>query len=94
MGVAWIPERDGAFVAAHADGNLYSKDGSVETSFPVIKDQTQFSVAHARSSKSNPIARWHICQGPINAIAFSADGRYLATVGRDGIYLAANCYVK
>ncbi|MFS7907395.1 putative transcription factor WD40-like family [Helianthus anomalus] len=112
MGVAWIPERDGAFVAAHADGNLYvyekasfqfgsymflnivSKDGSVESSFPVIKDQTQFSVAHARSSKSNPIARWHICQGPINAIAFSADGRYLATVGRDGIYLAANCYVK
>ena len=21
--MAWIPERDGAFVAAHADGNLY-----------------------------------------------------------------------
>ncbi|KAI7749425.1 hypothetical protein M8C21_000245, partial [Ambrosia artemisiifolia] len=82
--VAWIPERDGAFVAAHADGNLYSKDGPGDSTFPVIKDQTQFSVAHARSSKSNPIARWHICQGPINAIAFSADGRYLATVGRDG----------
>lgn len=28
-----------------------SKDASVDTSFPVIKDQTQFSVAHARSSK-------------------------------------------
>ncbi|PWA52030.1 WD40/YVTN repeat-like-containing domain-containing protein [Artemisia annua] len=105
--VAWIPERDGAFVAAHADGNLYvyekaslnliinaslchctlllgSKDGPGDSTFPVIKDQTQFSVAHARSSKSNPIARWHICQGPINAIAFSADGRHLATVGRDG----------
>ncbi|KAK9068651.1 hypothetical protein SSX86_012766 [Deinandra increscens subsp. villosa] len=86
--VAWIPERDGAFVAAHADGNLYvyekGKDGPGDSIFPVIKDQTQFSVAHARSSKSNPIARWHICQGPINAIAFSADGRHLATVGRDG----------
>ncbi|KAJ9558965.1 hypothetical protein OSB04_013579, partial [Centaurea solstitialis] len=82
--IAWIPERDGAFVAAHADGNLYSKDGPGDSTFPVIKDQTQFSVAHARSSKSNPIARWHICQGPINAIAFSADGRHLATVGRDG----------
>ncbi|KAJ0623650.1 putative transcription factor WD40-like family [Helianthus annuus] len=97
MGVAWIPERDGAFIAAHADGNLYvyekSKDGSVESSFPVIKDQTQFSVAHARSSKSNPIARWHICQGPINAIAFSADGRYLATVGRDG-YLRVFDYLN
>nr|XP_043609336.1 probable catabolite repression protein creC [Erigeron canadensis] len=86
--IAWVPERDGAFVAAHADGNLYvyekSKDGPGDSTFPVIKDQTQFSVAHARSSKSNPIARWHICQGPINAIAFSADGRHLATVGRDG----------
>ncbi|PWA70160.1 WD40/YVTN repeat-like-containing domain-containing protein [Artemisia annua] len=49
--VAWIPERDGAFVAAHADGNLYSKDGPGDSTFPVIKDQTQFSVAHARSSK-------------------------------------------
>ncbi|KAI3683496.1 hypothetical protein L1987_84001 [Smallanthus sonchifolius] len=96
-GVAWIPERDGAFVAAHADGNLYvyekSKDGPGDSSFPVIKDQTQFSVAHARSSKSNPIARWHICQGPINAIAFSADGRYLATVGRDG-YLRVFDYLN
>ncbi|XP_047317242.1 WD repeat-containing protein 20-like [Impatiens glandulifera] len=33
---------------------------------------------------SNPIARWHICRASINAIAFSADGKYLATVGRDG----------
>ncbi|XP_023733237.1 probable catabolite repression protein creC [Lactuca sativa] len=86
--ISWIPEREGAFVAAHADGNLYvyekSKDGPGDSTFPVIKDQTQFSVAHARSSKSNPIARWHICQGPINAISFSADGRHLATAGRDG----------
>nr|GEW30925.1 hypothetical protein [Tanacetum cinerariifolium] len=54
--VAWIPERDGAFVAAHADGNLYvyekSKDGPGDSTFPVIKDQTQFTVAHARSSKN------------------------------------------
>ncbi|KAD5803478.1 hypothetical protein E3N88_14838 [Mikania micrantha] len=83
--VVWIPEHDGAFVAAHADGNLYfyekaTKDGSGDSSFPVIRDQAQFSVAHERSSKSNPFARWHICQGPINAIAFSADGRYLATL--------------
>uniref|UniRef100_A0A5B7AQK9 Uncharacterized protein n=1 Tax=Davidia involucrata TaxID=16924 RepID=A0A5B7AQK9_DAVIN len=86
--ISWIPERDGAFVVAHADGNLFvyekSKDGTGDSSFPVIKDQTQFSVAHARSSKSNPIARWHICQGSINSIAFSTDGKYLATVGRDG----------
>ncbi|KAG5566751.1 hypothetical protein RHGRI_002328 [Rhododendron griersonianum] len=80
--VAWIPGRDGAFVVAHADGN--SKDGTVDASFPIVKDLTQFSVAHAKSSKSNPVARWHICQGSVNNIAFSADGKYLATVGRDG----------
>ncbi|CAL5346379.1 unnamed protein product [Camellia sinensis] len=32
----------------------------------------------------NPVARWHICQGSINSIAFSTDGTYIATVGRDG----------
>ena len=87
--IAWIPQGDGAFAVAHSDGNLYvyekGKDGTGDSSFPVIKDQTQFTVAHARSSKSNPVARWHICQGSINSIAFSSDGTYLATVGRDGI---------
>ncbi|KAJ4704876.1 WD repeat-containing protein [Melia azedarach] len=95
--VAWVPGGDGAFVVAHADGNLYvyekSKDGAGDSSFPVIKDQTQFSVAHARYSKSNPIARWHICQSAINSIAFSTDGAYLATVGRDG-YLRVFDYSK
>ncbi|KAF2289949.1 hypothetical protein GH714_039273 [Hevea brasiliensis] len=48
------------------------------------------SVGHACSDimmflqQSNPIARWHICQGSINSITFSTDGAYLATVGRDG----------
>ncbi|PSR92848.1 WD repeat-containing protein [Actinidia chinensis var. chinensis] len=85
--IAWVPNGDGAFIVAHSDGNFYvyekNKDGSTDPLFPVIKDQTQFSVAHARYSK-NPIARWHICQGSINSIAFSTDGTYIATVGRDG----------
>ena len=34
--------------------------------------------------QSNPVARWHICQGSINSIAFSTDGTFLSTVGRDG----------
>jgi WD40 repeat protein len=38
--------------------------------------------------QSNPVARWHICQGSINAISFSPDGAYMATVGRDGTYFA------
>ncbi|KAI8028282.1 WD repeat-containing protein 20 [Camellia lanceoleosa] len=32
----------------------------------------------------NPVARWHICQGSINSIAFSTDGTYIATIGRYG----------
>ncbi|TQE13150.1 hypothetical protein C1H46_001234 [Malus baccata] len=95
--IAWVPGGDGAFVVAHADGNLYvyekSKDGAGDSSFPVIKDPAQFSVSHARYNKSNPIARWHICQGSVNGIAFSTDGSYLATVGRDG-YLRVFDYSK
>ncbi|WCJ34578.1 Transducin/WD40 repeat-like superfamily protein [Euphorbia peplus] len=95
--VAWVPGGDGSFVVGHSDGNLYvyekSKDGAGDSSFPAVKDPNQFCVAHARYSKSNPIARWHICQGSINSIAFSSDGAYLATVGRDG-YLRVFDYSK
>ncbi|KAH0469790.1 hypothetical protein IEQ34_001348 [Dendrobium chrysotoxum] len=91
------PDGDGIFVSAHADGNLYvygkNKDGAIDPSFPAIKDPTQFSVTHARSSKCNPIIRWHISQGFINNISFSMDGGYLATVGRDG-YLRVFDYLK
>ncbi|KAL3646773.1 hypothetical protein CASFOL_009317 [Castilleja foliolosa] len=85
--VEWIPNGVGSFIVAHIDGSMYvyekNKDGSGEHTFPMIKDLAQFSVSHARYSK-NPVARWHICQGSINGIAFSADGAYIATVGRDG----------
>ncbi|CAN1274783.1 Probable catabolite repression protein creC [Linum perenne] len=95
--IAWVPGSDGAFVVAHADGNLFvyekNKDSAGDASFPVVKDQAQFSVSHARYSKNNPIARWHICQGSINSITFSADGTNLATVGRDG-YLRVFDYTK
>ncbi len=40
---------------------------------------------HEWLMQSNPIARWHICQGSINGLSFSPDGKYLATVGRDGM---------
>ncbi|XP_050228403.1 uncharacterized protein LOC126677692 [Mercurialis annua] len=95
--IAWVPGGEGAFIVAHADGSSYvyekNKDGAGDSSFPLIKDITQFSIAHARYNKSNPVARWHICQGAINSIAFSADGAYLATVGRDG-YLRVFDYFK
>ncbi|CAH8364087.1 unnamed protein product [Eruca vesicaria subsp. sativa] len=82
--IAWVPGGDGSFVVAHADGNLYNKDSATDSTFPAIRDPTQFSVDKAKNSKSNPVARWHICQGSINSIAFSNDGSHLATVGRDG----------
>ncbi|THU55672.1 hypothetical protein C4D60_Mb11t09030 [Musa balbisiana] len=86
--VAWVPEHEGTFVVGHADGNIYvyekSKDVTADSSFPVIKDQTQFSVAHTRSNKSNPVARWHVCHGSVNSISFSVNGTYMATVTRDG----------
>uniref|UniRef100_A0A0D9XPM1 Uncharacterized protein n=1 Tax=Leersia perrieri TaxID=77586 RepID=A0A0D9XPM1_9ORYZ len=87
-GVAWVPGHEGFFVVSNADGNLYvydkSKDGNTDWAFPTIDDQSEMMISHAKSSKSNPVARWHICQGAVNAISFSPDGAYLATVGRDG----------
>lgn len=86
--MAWVPGHAGTFVVGHADGNIYvyekNKEGIFDSSFPVIKDQTQFSVSRTRSSKSNPVARWHVCHGSINSISFSADGACMATVSRDG----------
>ncbi|KAG4970524.1 hypothetical protein JHK84_036619 [Glycine max] len=88
--IAWVPGGDGAFVVGHADGNL--------TEMVLV-------ILHSRLSKikhnflfpmhvtSNPIARWHICQGSIDSISFSTDGTYIATVGRDG-YLRVFDYLK
>eukprot|EP00850_Spirogloea_muscicola_P009026 SM000050S16951 [mRNA] locus=s50:44162:46830:+ [translate_table: standard] len=86
--VAWVPGSGGLFVVAYLDGNLYvydkSKDTSGDVAFPPPREPHAFSVAHARSSKSNPVARWHVCAGPLNALAFSSDGTFLACAGRDG----------
>ncbi|BBH06007.1 Transducin/WD40 repeat-like superfamily protein [Prunus dulcis] len=41
--------------AQHYNKDGSSKDGAGDSSFPVIKDQAQFSVAHARYSKSNQL---------------------------------------
>jgi hypothetical protein len=53
--VAWVPNAEGLFVAGHADGNAYvydkSKEGGGDVPFPPVKDTTQFSISHARSSK-------------------------------------------
>ena len=84
--VAWVPQGDGLFVVAHADGNIYvydkvkilllqsdemylfihfsfallfnmlimgwqNKEGSIDATFPPVKEASQFLVVHARSSK-------------------------------------------
>ncbi|ONI00633.1 hypothetical protein PRUPE_6G099500 [Prunus persica] len=81
----------------------YNKEGSVScsrcTSIAwVPKGNGVFVAAHADGNlyvyeKNNPISRWHICQGSVNSIAYSPDGTYLATVGRDG-YLRVFDYSK
>ncbi|XP_021831103.1 WD repeat-containing protein 20-like isoform X2 [Prunus avium] len=81
----------------------YNKEGSVSSSRCtsiawVPKSNGVFVAAHADGNlyvyeKSNPISRWHICQGSVNSIAYSPDGTYLATVGRDG-YLRVFDYSK
>ncbi|XP_034219468.1 probable catabolite repression protein creC isoform X2 [Prunus dulcis] len=81
----------------------YNKEGSVScsrcTSIAwVPKGNGVFVAAHADGNlyvyeKSNPISRWHICQGSVNSIAYAPDGKYFATVGRDG-YLRVFDYSK
>uniref|UniRef100_A0A0E0R4W4 Uncharacterized protein n=1 Tax=Oryza rufipogon TaxID=4529 RepID=A0A0E0R4W4_ORYRU len=96
-GVAWVPGHEGFFVVSNADGNLFvydkSKDVNTDWTFPTVEDQSEMKISYAKSSKSNPVARWHICQGAINAISFSPDGTYLATIGRDG-YLRVFDFAK
>ncbi|CAL5426546.1 unnamed protein product [Camellia sinensis] len=139
--ITWIPGREGAFVVAHADGNLYvyekaslnfalevpllcllkllsSTPAACSNIVSSMYDRARMVLVmlpsqssriwlnfllHMRSpvrsvvgkmgneEVSNPIARWHICDGSINGIAFSSDGKYLATVGRDGYYGALLC---
>ncbi|CAM6092794.1 unnamed protein product [Calypogeia fissa] len=95
--VAWVPQCEGKFLSANADGNIYiydkNKEGSGDVAFPPLKEGAPFSVAHAKSTKSNPIARWHVCNGAINGVAFSPNGMYMAVVGRDG-YLRVFDYDK
>ncbi|GAB2257739.1 hypothetical protein Droror1_Dr00013899 [Drosera rotundifolia] len=83
--VAWAPKSHGTFVVSHRDGNLYvydkNKDGAPDPFLPMIKDKTLFSVS--ANSKTNPVARWHICDKMIYDVAFSNDGAYMATVGAD-----------
>ncbi|XP_041998494.1 dystrophia myotonica WD repeat-containing protein-like isoform X2 [Salvia splendens] len=71
----------------------YNKDGSINNSRCtciawIPNGDGSFVVSHADGNmfayEKNPVARWHICQGSVNGIAFSADGAYIATVGRDG----------
>ena len=53
----------------------------------LVKIQSKLLLLILFNSLQNPVARWHICHGPVNDIAFSADGTYIATIGRDGIVI-------
>ncbi|WVY94975.1 hypothetical protein V8G54_034063 [Vigna mungo] len=48
--ISQVPGGDNAFVISHSNGNLYVYEKG-DSSFPVVKDQSQFFVAHARYNK-------------------------------------------
>mmetsp|Transcript_1629 Transcript_1629/g.2878 ORF Transcript_1629/g.2878 Transcript_1629/m.2878 type:complete len:651 (-) Transcript_1629:317-2269(-) len=84
----WIPGSTSLFMVAHADGNMFLYDKDRESEQPIAastKDPDLFSVTQNKLPKQNPLARWHINRSTINDIAFTADGKYIATVSRDGI---------
>ncbi|KAG9155466.1 hypothetical protein Leryth_009889 [Lithospermum erythrorhizon] len=84
--IAWVPNGDGTFIVGHADGNVYIYEKILHPVQPSSLSSGSVVFYRLISVKlfQNPIARWHICQGPINSAAFSTDGAYIATVGRDG----------
>ncbi|KAG9146299.1 hypothetical protein Leryth_007986 [Lithospermum erythrorhizon] len=74
--IAWVPNGDGTFIVGHADGN--NKDGSSDPSFPIIKDQTQFSVTHARYSKASFVIAMDFESGMICFLGIQLlDGTYV-----------------
>ncbi|XP_013409051.1 WD repeat-containing protein 20 isoform X2 [Lingula anatina] len=88
--IKWIPGSPNQFLVAHQSGQMYVyKDelpcGTTTPHYQVFKPGDGFSV-HTCKTKStrNPLYRWIVGEGAINAFAFSPCAKYLAVVGQDG----------
>lgn len=97
--IAWLPNKENLFIAAHMDGTLvvYDKDkedavftaddaptdGGHQSGRQDVSFRIKKSVQSA-NQKANPVAVWSISNMRINGIAFSPDGQSLAVVCEDG----------
>lgn len=91
ISIAWLPNKENLFVAAHADGDLVVYDKEKEDAEFVPEDanpsESKFRVVksvQSRNQKTNPVAVWQLSYMKINCIAFSPDGQLLAVCSEDG----------
>lgn len=73
--VRWQPNAESGFISLHADGSLYKyergRDGSVDPSFPPLKDSWALSITPAKNpQRANPTARWHLSSKALTDSAY------------------------
>mmetsp|Transcript_26220 Transcript_26220/g.62090 ORF Transcript_26220/g.62090 Transcript_26220/m.62090 type:complete len:464 (-) Transcript_26220:52-1443(-) len=81
--VRWLPGTVNTFVASFGNGVMlvFDKDkddanakSASATAVPDLSgSELSFSVLHPKTSRNNPISRWHVGRGPINHVCFSTD---------------------
>ncbi|XP_055331749.1 WD repeat-containing protein 20-like [Paramacrobiotus metropolitanus] len=88
--VKWIPGSLQQFLISFSSGQLFHCDDSLSwitapPSYSLHKHGEGYAVYTTKSrSNRNPLYRWMIGEGSLNAFAFSPCNRYLATAGHDG----------
>jgi len=91
--LCWIPGSSNMFVAAFGNGMILvfdrdkddsQKGGSGYSLDSTGKPDTHFFVHHPKTSKSNPVARWHVGKGPVNHVCFSHDTKMMCVCCHDG----------
>ncbi|XP_059959592.1 WD repeat-containing protein 20-like isoform X2 [Mesoplodon densirostris] len=94
--VKWVPGSESLFLVAHSSGNMYLYNvehacGTTAPHYQLLKQRESFAV-HTCKSKStrNPLLKWTVGEGALNAFAFSPDGKFLACVSQDGFLRVFN----
>lgn len=98
--IRWLPNSENLFLASHMDGSLVVYDKEKEDAAFVPEEASQFEngpmngaanpslyikkSVQSRNQRTNPVAYWKVSNSKVNCIAFSPDGRHLATVSEDG----------
>lgn len=97
--IAWLPNKENLFIAAHNDGTVVVYDKDKEDAEFVPEESStkhqyvpggsvpRFEVlksVQSRDQKTNPVACWKVANMCLNGLAFSPDGKLLAVVSSDG----------